>query len=104
MNIFSYNIKQLLTEFGTAAVFFDSRTDSFAEGNRSVRGSNKTAAVREASLYLYRYALSFFQYCLIPLTNRNSFLSCSSSLRIWKTSLLLTLILLRQTNSSIAGN
>ena len=100
MNIFSYNIKQLLTEFGTAAVFFDSRTDSFAEGNRSVRGSNKTAAVREASLYLYRYALSFFQNCLI----RNSFLSCSSSLRIWKTSLLLTLILLRQTNSSIAGN
>ena len=41
MNIFSYNIIQLLAEFGTAAVFFDSRTDLLLRATDPFVGQTK---------------------------------------------------------------
>ena len=79
---------QLLTGFEVKSNFVGSVARS-----RRLRGSNKIAIVLEPSLYTFIF---FFQNCLIPLTNKNSFHSRSSSLRIWKTSLLLTLTLWRQ--------
>ena len=68
--------------FRTTGVFTRERINCLkpeVEWKWSVRGSNKTAVVREASLYLFCYAPSFFLNCLITFSNKNSLHSRSSS-------------------------